>query len=366
MRLKKRVMAALAIGVMLVGCSTTAGPGAGNSEQPALAANGGDGAGEGTGAAGDETDGGTDAASDGPGTGTASSESGSGAGTDGPSSSNTPSGTPTEEPTPTGPAPTVVNGITVMPEFVDRWVAGGAEAGPWGAPAAESACYESGASCWQRFDNGTMRWREDVGVIDCAVLSCVALTFDDGPAPDTGRLLDSLVERNVQATFFVVGNRLGTYAADLQRQSDLGMQIGNHSWDHPNLSKISADAVAVQLTDTNNRIAETIGYAPTMLRPPYGAHSASVDAAAGAAGLAVINWSAGPADWEPQSVQSLIDRTLNSSTRGSIILLHDIHSATVDAVPGIVDGLMSAGYTVVTVDDLLGPVPPGEFHAMAP
>ncbi len=255
--------------------------------------------------------------------------------------------------------------VRLLPEIAERWAATGAETGPYGYPAAEHECSTgaSGTSCWQRFDGGTLRWREDTGVVDCSVLECVALTFDDGPAPDTGRLLNTLVDKNVQATFFVLGNRLGTkYAPEFVRADQLGMEIGNHTWDHPHMRNLSAQGARDQLARTNDRIAEAIGHAPYLYRPPYGEHNATTDALAGEIGLAIIGWDHTPNDWQPQSAEQLVDRTLQGAQRGSIILLHDLHSVTVDAVPAIIDGLEERGFTVATVGDLLGPLEPGTTH----
>ncbi|HHW83500.1 MAG TPA: polysaccharide deacetylase family protein, partial [Actinomycetales bacterium] len=238
----------------------------------------------------------------------------------------------------------------------------------WGEPVAEYGCTQgaAGEGCWQEFAGGTLRWREGVGVIDCAVLQCVALTFDDGPAPETPRLLDTLVDHNVQATFFLLGSRLGGPFGEVNpRYTATGMEVGSHGWDHQDLRTLSEEALRRQLLDTTARIEELVGATPHHLRPPYGARNARVDAVAGEVGLGVVNWSAGPADWEPQSVQSLIDRTIASTSRGAVILLHDMHTATVDAVPAILDGLAAAGYTIVTVEDLFGRMEPGSFAAAA-
>ncbi|MDO5495518.1 MAG: polysaccharide deacetylase family protein, partial [bacterium] len=255
---------------------------------------------------------------------------------------------------------------TPHPEVAAFWEEAGGVDGAYGAPVGEPACTEgsAGETCWQRYENGTIRWREGVGVIDCAVLECVALTFDDGPAPDTPGLLDFLVDRNVQATFYVVGNRIDGFFGDVMpRYAEAGMELGNHSWDHADLRTLSAEALAQQVRDTNARIVERGGIAPRSLRPPFGSRNAQVDGAAGQEGLYVVNWSGGPADWEPQSVQSMIDRTLASTVRGSVILLHDLNPKAVEAVPGILDGLEAAGYTLVTVEDMFGPMEPGAFVA---
>nr|NLD40123.1 polysaccharide deacetylase family protein [Actinomycetales bacterium] len=270
---------------------------------------------------------------------------------------------------PTGEEVRAAAGPKVFLELVGFWEGSGGAVGAWGDPVAEHVCTEgsAGRGCGQDFENGTIRWREGVGVIDCAALNCVALTFDDGPADDTPRLLEILVDRNVQATFYLLGHRMhGRLAEMMPLYAPAGMEVGNHTWNHPDLRHLSADGVVRELAETSARIEELAGVTPRTLRPPYGARNSAVDTAAGAAGLAVVGWSAGPEDWMPQSMEALIDRTVASSSRGAVILLHDTYPATVDAVPGILDGLQAAGLTPVTVGDLFGPLPPGTFVASKP
>ena len=130
---------------------------------------------------------------------------------------------------------------------------------------------------------------------DCSVAKCIALTFDDGPGPDTGRLLDLLKAQNVPATFFVLGNQAVKYPATVHREYAEGNEVGNHTWDHKDLSKLPAAGVQ----DEINRGADAIAAAgiprPTLVRPPYGAVNDTVRAVGG---YPFIMWRVDPEDWK--------------------------------------------------------------------
>lgn len=198
---------------------------------------------------------------------------------------------------------------------------------------------------------------------DCTVLKCIALTFDDGPGSYTPRLLDYLESARVKATFFLVGNRVDSYPTTIRRMKSLGMEVGNHSWDHTDLTTLSSTAITWQLSTTQNAIAGITGARPTVMRPPYGAHTTTSDALAGQQGLAVILWNIDTLDWkypDPARIRSVV---VNNASRGAIVLMHDIHSTTVDAVPGIISDLKARGYTLVTVSELLGSPRPGVVYS---
>ncbi len=198
--------------------------------------------------------------------------------------------------------------------------------------------------------------------VDCAVLACVALTFDDGPGPHTARLLDELRAADVRATFFVVG-RAAAAAPDLVREAVAdGHAIGNHSWSHPRLPDIGAAAVADQLDRTTAVLAD-LGVTTDLVRPPYGATDATVASVMATRGLAQVLWDVDTQDWLNRDVATTTQRVLAGVHPGAIVLMHDIHPSTVEAVPGIVDSLRAAGYTLVTVPQLLGPdLEPGRTY----
>jgi peptidoglycan/xylan/chitin deacetylase (PgdA/CDA1 family) len=187
--------------------------------------------------------------------------------------------------------------------------------------------------------------------IDCSLLACVALTFDDGPSAFTTAVLDALGSRRAAATFFLQGVYVERHPDAVARMHAEGHQIGNHTWSHSDLTTLSAAEVADQLERTNAVITSITGSAPTVFRPPYGAYNESVLAQAA---VPAILWSLDTRDWRKPGDQALLDRAVGGSRPGDIVLLHDVHESTVRVVPQIIDGLLGRGFTLVTVEQLLG------------
>ena len=183
----------------------------------------------------------------------------------------------------------------------------------------------------------------------------VAMTFDDGPhAANTPRLLDMLKARNIKATFFVVGQCAAEYPAIMKRIVAEGHEIANHSWSHPLLSKMGEGSVTDQLQKTHDAIVNTTGVAPKIMRPPYGGFTANQRAwANGKWGYKIILWDVDPLDWKIRNAEHVKSEILRHAVAGSIILSHDIHKSTVDAMPDTLDGLTGRGFKFVTVSDLL-------------
>ncbi len=177
----------------------------------------------------------------------------------------------------------------------------------------------------------------------------VALTFDDGPGPYTDRILDVLTKYDAKATFFVVGNRLGSYSSTLKRQVELGMEIGCHTWNHTQLTTLDRSGIASQISSTNNKVHEITGLYPSLLRPPYGSYNSTVREVSGAP---IIMWSIDTLDWKTRNADSTYKAVMNNVKDGDIILMHDIHSPTADAVERIVPALVEKGYQLVTVSEL--------------
>lgn len=188
--------------------------------------------------------------------------------------------------------------------------------------------------------------------VDCGKVPCVALTFDDGPSVYTNRLLDILKENEVKATFFVLGKSAKVQRNTLLRTVEEGHQIGNHSWDHKDLKKLGAGSVQKQIDDTNNVIKEITGEAPHLLRPPYGSFNATV---VQAAKMPIILWNLDPLDWKDRDAKIVAER-ISKANRNGIILAHDIHKTTVDAIPSVIASLKKKGYQLVTVDQLFSGV----------
>lgn len=185
---------------------------------------------------------------------------------------------------------------------------------------------------------------------DCEVLKCVTLTFDDGPDPySTPALLDILESRGVPANFFVLGSLIEGNEDIIHRMQRLGMGVENHTWNHPNLAAMSPVAVTDQLARTNDELTRVLGYTPKYMRPPYGAWTPGYTPTHG---MHPVMWEVDPQDWLYRNSATVTQNVVNLVGPGDVILLHDIHQTSVDAVPMIIDALHGSGYTFVTLDDL--------------
>jgi peptidoglycan-N-acetylglucosamine deacetylase len=183
----------------------------------------------------------------------------------------------------------------------------------------------------------------------------IAMTFDDGPhGTNTPKLLDMAAKRHIKLTFFVLGECVQQDPAVLQREVAEGHEIGNHSWSHPNLAKLSDEAVRSQLRRTDDLIFKTAGVKPTLMRPPYGEltkrqriwvnHEFNYK---------VILWDVDPLDWKRPGSNVVAQRIIAGARPGSIILSHDIHPPTIAAMPQVFDALLAKGFKFVTVSELL-------------
>ncbi len=182
--------------------------------------------------------------------------------------------------------------------------------------------------------------------------NCVAVTFDDGPDPRlTPQLLSILEQKRAPATFFVMGSHAAAHPEIVARAKQDGNEIGNHSWDHPYLNQIAGEEAKRQLDRTDDVIASITGERPKVTRPPYGKLTESVVAAVGP--RTFVNWSVDTRDWEFPDVDRIVNAAVGGATDGAIILLHDIHPRSIEAVPAIIDGLRSRGFKLGTVSELL-------------
>ena len=192
----------------------------------------------------------------------------------------------------------------------------------------------------------------------------LALTFDDGPHPkNTPRLLDMLKERGIKATFYVIGQNVAQYPEVMKRIVAEGHEIGNHSYTHVSLTKCSQDKVTDEVSKTNDAILQACGAKPTTIRPPYGATNAAITKRLNDEfGLTVVMWSVDPLDWKIRKSAHVSSHILQNAKSGSIILSHDIHPTTIDAMPEVLDGLLAKGHKFVTVSELIAmdrPAGPG-------
>ena len=183
----------------------------------------------------------------------------------------------------------------------------------------------------------------------------IAMTFDDGPsAVLTPRLLDILKQRNIKVTFFVLGQLVQEHPEILQRAVAEGHEIGNHSWDHKALNKLGEGGLRHELADTSAEITKATGKPVTLMRPPYGATNARLNRSIEKEyGMKVILWSVDPLDWKRPGPQVVSQRILKETQPGAIILSHDIHPGTIEAMPATLDALLAKGYKFVTVSELL-------------
>ncbi len=191
--------------------------------------------------------------------------------------------------------------------------------------------------------------------VDCSLTPCVALTYDDGPSDLTPGILDTLATHRASATFFALGSKARAYAATLQRMVAEGHLVGNHSWNHPSLAKLTDAQVAAQLGDTSAALESASGQPITMFRPPYGEYNARV---LSIARMPAMLWDVDTEDWKGIDDDVLIQRAVNQPRPGSIVLQHDIHGNTARTVGAICDGLLDRGFTMATITELFrGSVP---------
>ncbi len=199
--------------------------------------------------------------------------------------------------------------------------------------------------------------------LSCSVVKCVALTFDDGPGPYTDRLLQVLKDTDAKATFFLIGNKVAANPAGAKRIADAGMEFGNHTWEHPNMTTIPPEDIAAQFSKTNDAIAAATGRAPSLWRPAGGLSNDLVRQTAGKFGLAEILWDVIPFDWINDSNTAATRYMLMTYIKpGSVVLFHDTYSSTVDLVYQFIPVLKANGYRLVTVSELLGPRAPGSSY----
>ena len=194
------------------------------------------------------------------------------------------------------------------------------------------------------------------GTVNCAQVKCIALTFDDGPGPQTARLLDLLKLNQARATFFTVGSCASARPDLLRRMSAEGHLVANHTWSHEDLSKPSTSKIADTLGRTDDVVTAAIGQTPTLMRPPYGAVGQNLRDVARAMGLSIVTWDVDTEDERYRDPKAITDRAVSGAHPGAIVLMHDVQKSTVDAIPGILKQLRGKGYTFVTVPELYGTV----------
>src|SRR5437016_5726695 len=193
----------------------------------------------------------------------------------------------------------------------------------------------------------------------------IAMTFDDGPSATlTPKLLDLLAAHHIKATFFVIGENVAEHPEIVERAAREGHEIGNHSWSHPNFGKMSDQGVRSQLQRTDDAIKNATGKRPTLMRPPYGSitdrekHWIHDEF-----GYQIILWDVDPYDWRRPGPAVVRNRILKETQPGSIVLSHDIHQGTIEAMPSTFDALEAKGFKFVTVSELIRMAIPEAPHA---
>jgi peptidoglycan-N-acetylglucosamine deacetylase len=192
----------------------------------------------------------------------------------------------------------------------------------------------------------------------------IAMSFDDGPSATlTPKLLDLLAARHIKATFFVIGENVVEHPEIVARAAREGHEIGNHSWSHPNFAKMSQESVRSQLQRTDDAIKNATGKRPTLMRPPYGSitdrekHWIHDEF-----GYQIILWDVDPYDWRRPGPAVVRNRILKETRPGSIVLSHDIHPGTIEAMPSTLDALEAKGFKFVTVSELIRMATPQASH----
>ncbi len=183
----------------------------------------------------------------------------------------------------------------------------------------------------------------------------LAMTFDDGPHPTlTPKLLDILKERNIKCTFFVIGKNAKAYPKIIQRMLAEGHEIANHTWTHCSLTSRSDAQIRSELQQSEDALVAAANYRPHLIRPPYGAINTRIKQLMFTEfGYPTIMWSVDPQDWRRPGSSVVTSRLVNGAHPGAIMLSHDIHAPTIQAMPSMFDQLLAKGYQFVTVSQLM-------------
>lgn len=178
----------------------------------------------------------------------------------------------------------------------------------------------------------------------------IALTFDDGPNKNTTiPILDILKEYDSTATFFILGNRVSSNVDILQRMVEEGSEIGNHSYSHKELTKLSSQELMEQIINTQDAVIDSTGIEPKLMRPTYGSYD---DKLKSEIKMPLILWSIDTLDWKSRDSKKVTDHVLENVKDGDIILMHDIYDSTAKATKSLVPELIDMGYQLVTISEL--------------
>lgn len=187
---------------------------------------------------------------------------------------------------------------------------------------------------------------------DTDTIKKVALTFDDGPHKVyTPQLLDGLKERNVKATFFLIGKNIDGNEEIVQRMANEGHLIGNHTYNHVRLTEQVDSKANQEIMKTNQIIYDITGMNTIYIRPPFGSWNEDLECAYN---MMTVLWDVDPHDWKTKSSRQVVRHVIKNADDGDIILLHDVYPTSVEAAFEIIDELKAKGYEFVTIDQLKG------------
>lgn len=197
-------------------------------------------------------------------------------------------------------------------------------------------------------------WNEEMKPVEASVTiqekPKIALTFDDGPSIYTEELLDGLKERDVKATFFVIGKSAVSYPKIVKRESAEGHLIGNHTYNHVEITKIGDEKAREEIEKTNQVLEKMLGKEIEYVRPPFGLWQKKLEQELN---VLPVMWSIDPLDWTTENVEEIVNKVVTQAGENDIILLHDCYKSSVQAALQIVDILQKNGFEFVTVDELL-------------
>ena len=225
------------------------------------------------------------------------------------------------------------------------------------------ACYAcllviGGLLTWLKYDYNAVKMedvREACGYVSASATPVeapkIALTFDDGPsAAWTPALLDGLKERGVKATFFLIGENADKNPEIVKRMAEEGHLIGNHTYHHVELTKVSENEARLELADTSAVIVRITGKEPEYMRPPFGAWQRKLEQEIQ---MLPVLWTVDPLDWTTENQDEIVNKVVTEAEENDIILLHDCYKSSVEAGLRIIDILQEEGFVFVTVDELL-------------
>ena len=225
------------------------------------------------------------------------------------------------------------------------------------------ACYAcllviGGLLTWLKYDYNVVKMedvREACGYVSASATPVeapkIALTFDDGPSTVwTPALLDGLKERGVKATFFLIGENADKNPEIVKRMAEEGHLIGNHTYHHVELTKVSENEARLELADTSAVIVRITGKEPEYMRPPFGAWQRKLEQEIQ---MLPVLWTIDPLDWTTENQDEIVNKVVTEAEENDIILLHDCYKSSVEAGLRIVDILQEEGFVFVTVDELL-------------